>query len=272
MRDEDEINLIDYIKVVLKRKRLIFGIALGAAIIAGSLSYITPKTYEINTILEVGQMEEFIPESPTQLVEKIKNGNYDETIKTKLNIEIIPLIDISSPADTRLVIMSIKSQEPDNAKKILEELENLILEKHQKKFNLQKNILLDDKKRIKNKISSLENEKKILEEKVKYLTSLMARTPSPTNQFLLSEAKISSEKKKSEIEEQHLELNSIERKLNSYEATNVIKEPLIPTTPTGSGIVMNTAIALIFGIFIGTILAFSVEWWKKEKIAEQKQN
>ena len=264
--NEDEINLMDYIKVILKRKWLIFGIALGAAIVAGVLSYTTPKTYKVDTIMEVGQMEEFIPEAPIQLVEKIKNENYNEAIKTKLNIESIPSIEVSSPTDTRLVIMSIKSQSPDNAKKVLEELENLILEKHQGKFNTQKNILLDDKKRIENKISSLKNEKEIIAEKVNYLTSLMASTPSPTNQFLLAEAKISLERKKSEIEEQHLELNSIERKINSYEATKVIKTPSIPISSIGAGTVINTTIALILGLFVGTLLAFTTEWWKKEKL------
>ena len=266
--DEDEINLMDYIKVILKRKWLILGITLVAAIVAGVLNYTTPKTYKVDTIMEVGQMEEFVPEPPIQLVEKIKNENYNEAIKTKLNIESVPSIEVSSPTDTRLVIMSIKSQSPDNAKKVLEELENLILEKHQGKFNTQKNILLDDKKRIENKISSLKNEKEIIAEKINYLTSLMASAPSPTNQFLLSEAKISLENKKSEIEEQHLELNSIERKINSYEATNVIKAPLIPTAPTGPGILVNTAIALILGLFIGTLLAFGTEWWKKEKLTK----
>jgi len=32
---EDEINLMDYVKVILKRKRLILGLFFGAAIIAG---------------------------------------------------------------------------------------------------------------------------------------------------------------------------------------------------------------------------------------------
>jgi len=32
---EDEINLMDYVKVILKRKRLILGLFFGAAIAAG---------------------------------------------------------------------------------------------------------------------------------------------------------------------------------------------------------------------------------------------
>jgi len=35
IQTEEEINLMDYVKVLLKRKRLILGLFFGAAIIAG---------------------------------------------------------------------------------------------------------------------------------------------------------------------------------------------------------------------------------------------
>ena len=262
--EEEEINLMDYIKVILKRKWLILKITVGVIIVVGILSLVMPR-YKVDTILEVGLMEEFIPEPPNQLVEKIENGNYNEAIKTKLNIEKLPKIKTSSPKDTRLVVISITSSNPEQAKKILEELENLILKEHQEKFNIQKKILLDSKKRIENKISSLENEKKILEEKVNYFTNLMATSPSPTYQFLLTEAKENLEKKKSEIESQHLQLNALERKLNSYQATRVIKAPTIPLTPTGPGLGVNIIIGLVLGLFAGIFSAFAIEWWEKEK-------
>jgi len=182
-----------------------------------------------------------------------------------LNIEKLPKIEVSNPTDTRLVIISINSSNPEEAKKILEELENLILEEHQDKFDLQKNILLDDKKRNENKISSLENEKEILEEKVNYLTNLMATDPSPTNQFLLTEAKESLEKKSSEIADQYLELNSVERKLNAYETTRIVKAPIVPKNPSGSNLVLNVVIAIVLGLFIGILVAFIKEWWENAK-------
>jgi len=262
--EEEEINLMDYIKVILKRKWLILKIVLATTIGVVILTLLIPK-YKVDTILEVGAIEEEATlESPNQLAEKIKNGSYNEAIKTKLNIEKLPKIKVSSPKDTRLVVISITSSNPEQAKKILEELENLILKEHQEKFNIQKKILLDNKKRIENKISSLENEKKILEEKVNYFTNLMATNPTFTYQFLLTEAKENLEKKKSEIENQYLQLNDLEQKLNSYKPTRVIKTPTIPTTPTGPGLGVNIIIGLILGLFVGIFSAFAIEWWEKE--------
>lgn len=278
MENEEEINLMDYIKVILKRKWLILEITFGAVIIAGILSFVGPTTYKIDTILEVGhktdiisgvkQIEEFIPEAPDQLVEKIKNNSYGGKIRTKLNIseKEYPEIEVSNPEDTRLIIISIKSSNIEGAKKVLEELESLILGEHQEKFNLQKNILLGSKKRIENKISSLENERKILEEKVDYFTNLMTYNPSPTNQFFSTDVREKLEKKNSEIENEYIRLNTLKQKLISYELTRIIKEPssiLVDPKP-----LLNIIIALILGLFIGTLLAFCAEWWQKERIVK----
>jgi len=261
--EEAEINLIDYIKVILKRKWLILKITLGVTIGVVILNFVMPR-YKIDTILEIGVTEDIL-ESPHQIVEKIKNGNYNEAVKKKLNIEKLPKIDVFNPKNTRLVIISIISSNPKHAKKILEELENLILKEHQQKFNLQKKTLLENRKRIKNKISFLENEKKILEEKVDYFTNLMTANSSPTYHFLLTEAKEKLEKKKLEIENQYLELNAIEQKLNSYQATRIIKPPTIPSSPTGPGFGVNIIIGLILGLCGGAFLAFVIEWWEREK-------
>jgi uncharacterized protein involved in exopolysaccharide biosynthesis len=47
--NDDEINLLDYLIVLLKRKRLIIGITLGAAIITAIISLIMPPIYKAET-------------------------------------------------------------------------------------------------------------------------------------------------------------------------------------------------------------------------------
>jgi len=137
---EDEINLMDYVKVILKRKRLILGLFFGAAIAAGVLSFLMPKVYKIDTSLEVGRIEkatQFIPErlaeSPTQLVGKIEGDVYGIKIREKLQIpeDEWPKIKVENPKGTNLVTKAIESSEPEKAKEILEEGNKLILAEHQ---------------------------------------------------------------------------------------------------------------------------------------------
>lgn len=272
---EEEINLIEYIEVLLKRKNMILTIAISTmaiAIIFTIFFFYFQYVYQINTILEVGHMEEFVPEAPNQLAQKIRNDNYGEAIRAKLEISQVEYPDmrsweISSPQGTRLLILTIKTGNSEKARAILAELNRLIIEEHQEKFGLQKNILLDSKKRIENKINNLQEEEKILQEKVEYLVNLQSKEPMPVNQFLLTEARRELETKKKDIEDQYLNLNSLLRRLEDYEPTHVVKQAIIPEKLplTINKIVTNLIIGLVLGIFIGTLSAFFQEFWQKSK-------
>lgn len=262
---EKEIDLVDYIKIFIKRKRIILGITAILILIAAVWSFITPKTYNVDIILEVGQIEDFIPEAPSQLVEKIKNDSYGKMIKESLEIDTLPVITASNPQDTRLVIISVVSSNLDEAIAVLDKIEDLILKEHQEKFDAQKNVLLDDKKRIENKISVLEKEKEISQEKIDYFTKLQAETPSITNHIFLTEAKESFEKKNLEIEKQYLSLNSFLRQLESYQQTRAIKSASAAENTVESRLVVNIVAALFFGLFIGVLTAFIQEFWEKNQ-------
>ena len=124
----DEIDLMDYVKVILKRKWLILAIFLSAAIVAEVFSFLMPKVYKIDTVLEVGQAAGVPIEDPGQVVEKIKGDVYGIFVRGKLGIpeEKYPKIKTENPKDTRLISLAIESAEPQQAKNILEEINNLI--------------------------------------------------------------------------------------------------------------------------------------------------
>jgi uncharacterized protein involved in exopolysaccharide biosynthesis len=277
MEEMEEIDLIDILKVIYKRRKILFLITF-LGLLFGCLFYLLsfffdlfPK--EVSTILEIGHMEDFVPESPLQLAEKIKNDNYGEAIRTKLGILPQEYPDakrawkVEAPKDTRLVVIKIKTKNPKQAKAILDELNQIVIKEHQEKFNLQKNVLVDDKKRIEEKIKTLESERKILEDKVNYLISLQAKEPSLINQTLLTEARKELEAKKQDIQDQYLALNDLLRKLEDYEPTKIIKEPSLPPKPAFSSnqMVLNGIIGLILGGFLGIFWIFLLEFWEKNK-------
>jgi len=244
----DEIDLMDYVKVLLKRKLLIFGIFLAAAIAAGVFSFLSPKIYKIDTSLEVGRIEkatgttpEQLVESPTQLVEKIKGDVYGIFVREKLGIpeEKYPEIKAENPKDTRLINLIIESAEPQKAKNILEEINNLILAEHQEKIKTKKELteqdiktieekiklvendiektknkiqpIDEDIKRIENKIVFAEEEKNNLEAKVEALEKVLIYQQDPGTQFALFDTKEKLANKKTEIENLYLTINSLKR-------------------------------------------------------------
>ena len=228
----EEIDLMDYVKVILKRKWLILVIFFGAAIAAGIFSFLMPKVYKIDTSLEVGIIErateatsEQLIESPTQLVEKIKGDVYGIFAREKLGIpeEKYPKIKTENPKDTRLISLAIESAEPQQAKNILEEINNLILAEQQEKIKVKKGLLENnievakkDIERIKAKIGFLEEERKNLEAKIEALQKILPYQQDLGTQFALFDTKEKLEQKKQEIENRYLEINSLENQINSF--------------------------------------------------------
>lgn len=142
---DDEIDLMDYIKVLLKRKRLILAVLLVAVVAVGVLSILMPKVYKIDTILEIGWMRGYQVEPPLQVVGKIKDGIYGG----------YPGMKVDNPPYTSLVNIETTSKDPQKSKKILEDINETILVEHNSRINFQKKILERKIERLREKIDFL---------------------------------------------------------------------------------------------------------------------
>ena len=240
-QEYEEIDLMDYVKVILKRKWLILAVFFGAAIAAGVFSFLMPKVYKIDTSLEVGQIAGEAVEVPGQVVEKIKSDVYGIFVREKLQIpeEKYPKIKIENPKDTNLITLVIESAKPPESKNILEAINNLILAEHQEKIKTKKELIgqdikttedkiklaesdiektknkiepiNEDIKRIENKIANAEEEKENLEAKVDALQKVLPYQQDPGTQFALFDTKEKLANKKQEIENLYLTINSLKR-------------------------------------------------------------
>jgi len=292
---EDEIDLMDYVKVILKRKVFILALFLAAVIVAGVFSFLSPKVYKIDTVLEIGKTDKGMVEAPEQSIAKVEGNVYGTLIREKLNISEAeyPQIKAENPKATNLLNIKIESGNPQQAKEILEEKNELILAEHQEKIELEKEaleseiylseenikVLQKDIERIKIKISSLEEERKVLEAKVEALQEILPYQQDPGTQFVLFNSQERLELKKQEIENRYLQINSLETQINDFKSkinslklqienirpTLIIKPPTVSEKPISSRPFLNMAIAGILGLFVGTFLAFGREWWEKAK-------
>ncbi len=243
----EEIDLMDYVKVLLKRKWTIFGIFLVAAIAAGIFSFILPKVYKIDTFLEIGQIAGEAVEVPGQVIEKIKVDVYGIFVREKLRISEseYPNIKAENPEGTQLIKMVIESANPQKAKNILEEINNLILADHQEKIKTKKELIEQDIKtteekiklvesdiektknktkpinedieRIENKIENANEEKKNLEAKIEALQKILPYQQDPGTQFALFDTKEKLANKKQEIENLYLTINALRRSKEDLE-------------------------------------------------------
>lgn len=291
----DELDLVKYLKPILKRKWFILFLFLAAGISVGILTWYTPKFYRVSTSLEIESVDGTVFESPSQISEKIRNDIYGVPIREKLGILELdyPSIKVSSPGGTNLINIEIDSDKTEQARSILDELNNLVLEENKSAVqfkkdslaneisNLESRISLSQKDivRTKSKIGSLEQEKNNLEAKIEALEKVLPFEQDPGAQFALFDTKEKLETKKREIEDAYSKISSFEsdivsckNQISSLKSQidnvmfgRIIKSPTISRTPTGPKLILNVVIAGFLGLFVGILLAFLKEWWDKNK-------
>lgn len=294
----DEIELIDIIRVLWKRKKLIIFITFLFTLVAMGVSLILPKVYEVSTIIEPGVrpitdtngqiVNEVSVVSPDAVKEAVLGGAYDVAIQKKLNIPPVdyPLLKVSLPKNTTLIKMAIESPEPDKAQAILDELAAQVgsdiqgkLENEKKKIENEMESARISEKAVAEKISLLkkqldETSRKIEELENNRQKSMAARTADAMSVLLYS----------NEIQNQQIYLNNLQEKLMDLEtsaktfvvhmeniqlklamvkSTRLIKPPSIPEKPIKPKKPLIVVLAGVLGFMGSMMIAFLLEYLER---------
>ncbi len=236
----EEIDLIDYIKVISKRKRLIFGLFLIGLVIGGFWFLVEPIKYIGTSFLEIGKVKimqikkwqaiEEVLENPNQVVGKIKNnfyGTYPE------------ISEVENPNNTNLVKIEVSTNNPEKTKKILQEVNQAVLTAHNQE--------------LENKKSLVEERKIFYEKKIENLNKDIS--------FLLTKGQQIGDLKL-EIYFLQEKIDNLQNQINGFEPTKAIKEPSIEKKAPSC---LSFVFGGVLGLFLGVVLAFFKEWWDKNK-------
>lgn len=127
---EDEIELMDYMNVIWKRKWLIILPTFFLVAITGIVSFLLPEKWEVDSIIvpskfliqtEQGQFEEVLVVDPKQIAGQINQGSYDNLLAARYNIERNQFPDLKAEnlRDTNLIRISVRYEDPQKAKSLL---------------------------------------------------------------------------------------------------------------------------------------------------------
>ena len=130
---ENEIELIDYLNVIWKRKWLIIIPTFFCAIIAGAISFLLPPKWEVDAIIQPSQYtlqtidgtyKEILIANPNQIAGQINQATYNNIIAAELNLDIrkFPKLKANNLKDTNLVRVSTKEKDVEKEKLILRSL------------------------------------------------------------------------------------------------------------------------------------------------------
>jgi capsular polysaccharide biosynthesis protein len=145
---EKEIELIDYLNVIWKRKWLIIIPTFFLVVVVGVISFLLPKQWEIDAIIvpskfliqtERGTFNEVVVIEPKQIASQINEATYDILIAAELNLDIrkFPKLKADNIRDTKLVRISIKENDVEKAKLILYSLFNHLKRGLDKKIDVE---------------------------------------------------------------------------------------------------------------------------------------
>ncbi len=225
----DEIDLMDYVLVLVKRKKTILTIFLAAILISFFFSVLSSKVYRVETILEIGIIDNQLIEKPQEVIAKIEGGTYEELTKI---YEKDYKIKAENPEKTNFLRFEIETSKTQEALIVLRRLNEIILTEHGNNFEEKKLILEQSITEIQEQLDFLRNHKIYADQGISDLQRI---------------------------------ISSKRDVLNEAELSRVIKQPTVSRDPISPNIKLNIAIAGILGLFIGIFVAFFEEWWLKAK-------
>lgn len=296
---EQEINLRDYIDVIIKRKILILGIFFLSIIFTSAANFATPKTYEISMIIEPGTTgisdsgENMLIDSPSNIKARLESDVFDLKVINALKLD--PHKDkvklkVSQPRDSILLKISINEPEKDRelGVKILNQYFNELSDFNKRIIDAKKGSIdrqiaiisnnIEDKKnaiKINEKnIDALElQEKELMTElkdikvNVEQLTAKMnTLLSSQLTDFRLKRESIISDIKSLENEIINLNIEAERLKIakeNIY-SINLTQEPRISSEPLVPKMKQNIFFTGIVSLVVGIFLSFFLEYLQKE--------
>jgi capsular polysaccharide biosynthesis protein len=129
----NEVELMDYLTVIWKRRWMIVISSLTLVVLAVLAAFLLPKIWEVDAIMvpskfmaqtEQGEYSEVVVTDPRQIAGQINQESYNNLIAAELNLDIrkFPRLRAENLLDTKLVRIWIRNKDIDRAKSILSSL------------------------------------------------------------------------------------------------------------------------------------------------------
>jgi capsular polysaccharide biosynthesis protein len=287
--EEEEIDLREYINVLLKRKGIIILIFLIAVITAAIISYFAlPPIYRSSTVFSMAQIDgqpvinitdtvfsvAQVDGQPiidiTEALEIIKsNVVLDEVIKRMGLVEetakqLSSQITTENLKGTNFIEVSVVASSAEKAKSLVENIVQVFIKQNQAEYQEQVKLIEDRLKVLEEQIA--EFGKNIQEiEKAKKKIAATEELSEGERQFQTSLLLSSSVTERELYNTLSDQANSLKASLKNCEDFKIINYAQLPTAPIKPRKELNIVIAGVLGLFVGIFAAFFLEFWQKGK-------
>jgi len=265
---EDEIDLHDCIRVILKRWKIILTVFFVAVITTAIASFLMPQIYEATYKVQIGRIDELLMKkeeakemllSPSLLALIIKEFKLDikiEELRKKVKIEDIK--------DTDLLEINVQYHDADMAVKINEAIINSFISQGQAIY--QERISLINE-RLKELDTEIRNTQEDIRRTQSLITELLGTTsisqPEISLRIILLQNTLPNyESRLYALKNQRSTLKTLLVKARDFKIFEAALKPEYPIKPKKR---QNVTIAGILGLISGIFLAFFMEFLEKNK-------
>jgi len=267
---EEEIDLREYINVLIKRKSIIILIFLIAVITSALVSYfVLSPVYQASTVFSVAKIDGQAVINITEALEIMKSNVVLDEVIDRMDLEetakqLSSQITAESIKGTNFVKVSAEADSPEKAKTLVENIVGIFIEQNQSEYREKVELLEDRLKIIEEQVA--EFEKNIQEiEKSKKKIATAEELPEGERQFQTSLLLSSSVTERELYNNLINQANSLKASLKNCEDFKIINYAQLPTEPIKPNKKLNILIAGVLGLFVGVFVAFFLEFWQKGK-------
>jgi len=267
---DEEIDLHDYINIILKRKSIIILIFLIAIITAALVSYFAVSpVYQASTVFSVTKIDGRAVINITEALEIMKSNVVLDEVINRMGIEenakqLSSQITTESLKGTNFIKVSVVADSPESAKNLVENIVEVFIEQNQDEYREKVKLVEDRLKSLEKQIA--EFEKNIQEiEKTKKKIATTEELSEGERQFqtsLLLSSSVTERELYNTLSEQ---ANSLKASLESCEDFKTINYAQLPAAPIKPNKKLNILISGVLGLFVGIFVAFFLEFWQKGK-------
>lgn len=267
---EEEIDLREYINVLIKRKGVIILIFLFAVITTALVSYFAlSPIYQSSAVFSTAKIDGQAVINITESLEIIKSNIMLDEVIDRMGLEenakqLSSQITTENLKGTNFIKVSAAAGSPETAKKLVENIAEVFMEKNQDEYQEKVKLIEDRLKIVEEQIT--EFEKNIQEiEKTKKKIAVTEELSEGERQFQTSLLLSSSVTERSLYNSLINQANGLKASLKSCEDFKIINYAQLPASPIKPNKKLNILIAGVLGLFVGIFVAFFLEFWQKGK-------
>ena len=276
---EQEIELLDYLRVIWKRKALIIRGTFLVAAASLAVSVSMPNVYEVSRTVRIGQLPDTVEEGRLvrgremegreAVIDRLKDHRMLGEAVKGLQLELTPkevadLISIDGKANPH-IRYKVQSADRQMAARIADWLAESIIEAHKPIFDRGVQVAKEYEAELVAKSNSLEAENRRMKE---LLERMMHAPNSDTTAAVVLYASIGDRERN--LADLRKQLQQTRFSSLVYKNTAVIRADTLPRQSIKARVGLNVALAGTLGLMISIFLAFFLEYLEKARGKESE--